>query len=121
VYALTGKDSLPPPPPAPARILQPPPATASPAEVQRGKGIYHPYCSNCHGDAAVSGSFLPDLRYSALLQDPAAWQKVVHDGGLQHNGMVAFAAELSEADIEAVRAYVTRRAHDALAEQNSKE
>jgi mono/diheme cytochrome c family protein len=81
----------------------------------RGMRIYHPYCSNCHGDAAVSGSFIPDLQHSPALADPAAWDRIVLKGERRARGMVGFAEELSSADAEAVRAYVVSRAHETLA------
>jgi alcohol dehydrogenase (cytochrome c)/quinohemoprotein ethanol dehydrogenase len=76
--------------------------------------IYHPYCSNCHGDAAVSGSFIPDLQHSPALADAAAWDRIVLKGERSARGMVGFAAELSAEDAEAVRAYVVSRAHETL-------
>ena len=53
------------------------------------------------------------LRYSPLIRDPAAFAKIVRDGALQSQGMVAFGAELSPEDVELIRAYVIRRAHEA--------
>ena len=75
-----------------------------------------PYCSNCHGDAAVSGSFIPDLQHSSALGDASAWRRIVLDGERSARGMVGFASELQPADAEAVRAYVVSRAHEMLAE-----
>jgi PQQ-dependent dehydrogenase, methanol/ethanol family len=118
-FSLKGNDTLPDPPEIPRPTLQPPPNTASAATIARGRELFHPYCSNCHGDAAVSGSFIPDLRNSPLLADAAAWRSVVHDGALRERGMVSFSAELSPEDVEAIRAYVISRAHDALAERSA--
>ena len=47
------------------------------------------------------------------MRDPAAFAKIVREGALQPRGMVAFGAELSPQDVELIRAYVIRRAHEA--------
>jgi alcohol dehydrogenase (cytochrome c)/quinohemoprotein ethanol dehydrogenase len=99
----------------PQAVLQPPPASGNLAQVTEGKARYHHFCGTCHGDSAVSGGVLPDLRYSAALGNPEAWNQVVRDGALQANGMVAFSSELSQAEIDAVRAYVIARAREDAA------
>ena len=92
--------------------LDPPPEIGDEATWTAGKLAYHTYCSVCHGDAAVSGGVLPDLRLSALNRDPAAWEQVVRGGARQARGMVSFAEVLSPADGEKIRAYVIHRAHE---------
>ena len=99
--------------------LNPPAETATAAVLDRGFKVYHPYCSNCHGDAAVSGSFIPDLQHSPTLADAATWESIVLGGARKARGMVSFADELSREDIEAVRAYVIHRAHQTLKEQQA--
>ena len=118
VYALGGKDTLPQDPYV-ALPLNPPADTASAAVIDKGFKVFHPYCSNCHGDAAVSGSFIPDLQHSPTLLDAAAWEKIVLGGERKARGMVSFAEELSKEDVEATRAYVIHRAHQTLAEQKA--
>jgi quinohemoprotein ethanol dehydrogenase len=113
-FTLDGSDSLPPETPRSIRQLQPPPDTVSAAVIVQGKAIYHRNCSICHGDSAVSGGVLPDLRYSNALSDAALWQQIVHDGLLKQNGMIAFSPELSREQIEIVRSYVIRRAHESI-------
>jgi alcohol dehydrogenase (cytochrome c)/quinohemoprotein ethanol dehydrogenase len=117
-FKLNGADSLPGPPNS-NQPLEPPPAMASTiasaAVVAQGKLHYHTYCSMCHGDSAVSGGVLPDLRYSAALGNASAWQSIVHDGVRQANGMVAFGEQLNEDEIETIRAYVVRRAAGQVA------
>jgi PQQ-dependent dehydrogenase (methanol/ethanol family) len=118
VYALGGKDTL--PPDTYIELpLNPPASTATAAVIDKGFKLFHPYCSNCHGDAAVSGSFIPDLQHSPALSDAAVWESIVLGGARKSRGMVSFAAELNKDDIEAVRAYVIRRAHQTLAEQQA--
>jgi quinohemoprotein ethanol dehydrogenase len=58
------------------------------------------------------------VRYSNALGDPGLFQKIVHDGLLKETGMVAFVAELSKEQIEAVRASDVQRAHEQLAQQS---
>ena len=114
-FKLGGKASLPPAQEFRARVLAPPTATASPATVKKGEELYQRYCSGCHGDVAVSGGVLPDLRYSSALNDDR-WFGVVLNGTLKQAGMVAFAKELSKQDAAAIREYVIYRANQSLTE-----
>jgi alcohol dehydrogenase (cytochrome c)/quinohemoprotein ethanol dehydrogenase len=109
-FKLNGTDTMP-MPSLPDLTLAPPEGKASMKVVAEGKLHYHTYCSMCHGDSAFSGGVLPDLRYSAALADPAAWQSIVHDGVRSANGMVSFSSQLSKEEIETVRAYVIHRAN----------
>jgi quinohemoprotein ethanol dehydrogenase len=117
-FKLGGKASLPPAPKLQPQTLTPPRATASPATVKKGEELYQRYCGNCHGDVAVSGGVLPDLRYSGTLKNDA-WFGIVLDGILKQAGMVAFAKELSREDAAAIREYVIYRANQSLAEGSS--
>ncbi|MFZ1105262.1 MAG: PQQ-dependent dehydrogenase, methanol/ethanol family, partial [Hyphomicrobiaceae bacterium] len=87
-----------------ARPLDPPPATASPAKVAEGKRLFQTYCMYCHGDTAVSGGTVPDLRFSSTLASFEAWKSIVLDGALIKNGMVSFTKHLKTEDVETVRA-----------------
>jgi len=110
-FKIGGKASLPALPRfAPAKLHPPRPA-ASAATVQKGEGLYQRYCSTCHGDVAVSGGVLPDLRYSGTLGSGQPWAEVVLGGSLQSFGMVSFSKELSPKDAESIRAYVIARAN----------
>lgn len=111
-FSLNGTDTMPVPPPPSDRQLAPPPDQASAATISAGKLQYHSYCSVCHGDSAVSGGVLPDLRFSSALSRPALWQNIVHDGALAGGGMVSFKSQLSPAEIETIRAYVIHRANE---------
>ena len=117
-FKLGGKASLPAAPEFKPRALTPPRATASPATVKDGEELYQQYCSNCHGDVAVSGGVLPDLRYSGTLANQQ-WFRIVRDGILKPYGMVGFSTELSRQDTEAIRAYVIFRANQSLTETGS--
>jgi PQQ-dependent dehydrogenase (methanol/ethanol family) len=119
-FKLGGKASLPPPPQAPRLVLDPPPATAGAAETTQGERLFQRYCAACHGDVAVSGGVLPDLRYSRALKGDL-WFRVVLDGIYEPNGMISFKKELSQEDAAAIRSYVILRANQTLAEQKAKE
>ena len=114
-FKLGGKASLPSVPELKPQILTPPRATASLATVKKGEELYQRYCGGCHGDVAVSGGVLPDLRYSGALANQH-WLSIVRDGVLGLYGMVGFSKELSRQDAEAIRAYVIFRANQSLAE-----
>lgn len=97
--------------------LEPPPATASPAEVAQGQALYARFCSTCHGDAAVSGGLVPDLRHSATLGDAPNFTDIVIGGQRKLNGMATFKGALEPAQVDAIRAYLIARAnHDKLAQ-----
>jgi PQQ-dependent dehydrogenase (methanol/ethanol family) len=122
VYSLDGKQQLPEPAEAP-RELAPPPLTADAATVARGKTLYAQYCSACHGDGAVGGGVVPDLRYMSA-QTHAEFDAIAL-GGLRHQkGMVGFAnvmgnEVLAKPDTDAIHAYLVKRAHDLVAEQQA--
>ena len=110
-FKLGGKAELPALKTA-ARPLDPPPATAPAEKVAEGRRLYHSYCMMCHGDTAVSGGMVPDLRYSPTLASAGAWKSIVLDGAMVKNGMISFARHLKADDVETVRAYIVQRAHD---------
>jgi alcohol dehydrogenase (cytochrome c)/quinohemoprotein ethanol dehydrogenase len=112
VFKLDGKAKLPAAPPLNRAPLDPPPLTGTPEQVAMGADRFGRFCGACHGDAAVAGPIVPDLRKSAVLSDPSTWQAIVHDGALKDNGMVSFAPAMSAAEIEAIRTYVIKRANE---------
>jgi alcohol dehydrogenase (cytochrome c)/quinohemoprotein ethanol dehydrogenase len=65
----------------------------------------------CHGDAALAGTLLPDLRRSGALESRDAWMAIVRDGALTSRGMVGFSSVMSEDEIDAVRQYAIARAN----------
>ena len=117
-FKLGGRASLPALPELPHRAIKAIPLTASTATVQKGEALYQRYCSACHGDVAVSGGVLTDLRYSSALQSDE-WFDVVLNGLMKQLGMVSFNKELTRGDAAAIRAYVVRRANQSVAEQKS--
>jgi mono/diheme cytochrome c family protein len=111
-FKLGGKERL----PAGATSAQPIVRTTPFGDsetVVSGRGLYHRFCSGCHGDAAISGGVLPDLRRSPNSASATAWATIVREGPLKERGMVAFGPELSSDDVEAIRAYVVQRASEA--------
>jgi quinohemoprotein ethanol dehydrogenase len=118
-FKLNGKVNLPPLPNYSQPLLKPPRAAANPMTIHKGEGLYQRYCSPCHGDVAVSGGVLPDLRYSATLGNEQ-WFAIVLHGALQQSGMVSFEKELAREDASAVRSYVIQRANQSLAETKQK-
>src|SRR5262249_11913254 len=111
-FKLGGRAALALPPEVKPQILNPPRATADAATVQKGEALYQGFCANCHGDVAVSGGVLADLRYSGTLSSDQ-WFSVVLDGLLRQYGMVSFAKQLSRQEAEAIRAYVIFRANQS--------
>ncbi len=116
-FKLGGRATLPPAPEVKPPILTPPKSLANAATVKKGEAMYQRFCGGCHGDVAVSGGVLPDLRYSGALASDQ-WFQIVVGGMLEPYGMVNFSKELSKQDAVAVREYVIFRANQSLAEQS---
>ncbi|MBZ5527630.1 MAG: PQQ-dependent dehydrogenase, methanol/ethanol family [Acidobacteriia bacterium] len=118
VFKLNGKATLP-PRKVVEPVLNPPPSTASAEEIHKGEKLFQRYCSACHGDVAVGGGVLPDLRYSGTLTDDTFYS-VVLDGILKQAGMIAFGKELSKEDATLIREYVIYRANQSVEESKQK-
>ncbi|MBK6412875.1 PQQ-dependent dehydrogenase, methanol/ethanol family [Sphingopyxis sp.] len=111
VLKIGGTAELPAPPAATTLAWNPPPMTASAAQVAAGKAHFGRYCMVCHGDSAIGNGFTPDLRVSGTLANAEAWKSVIIDGALKERGMVSFAKVLTPQDAEAIRAYVIERSN----------
>ena len=59
---------------------------------------------------AQSPNVIPDLRRSAALPDKDLWQQIDHDGVLEANAMVGWAANLTRDEIDLIRGYVSSQA-----------
>jgi quinohemoprotein ethanol dehydrogenase len=119
VFKLGGTANLPTlEPPGEPPVFPLVPNSASDATIHKGEQLFQRYCAACHGDVAVSGGVLPDLRYSDTL-DNNEWFADVLGGILQSEGMVAFAKELSHEDAASIRAYVIFRRNQTLAQRRS--
>jgi quinohemoprotein ethanol dehydrogenase len=113
-FRLGATAQLPAPPEQPA-LPTPPARIGDQAQAQAGMVLFHSYCSVCHGDAAVGGGVLPDLRHTRAIADPASFKHIVIDGALRDNGMVSFAKVFDVTGAEALRTYLIGRANDELA------
>jgi alcohol dehydrogenase (cytochrome c)/quinohemoprotein ethanol dehydrogenase len=112
VFKLGGEGELPAPPPYDNRVLDPPLFEGTEEQVASGRALFQRFCSICHGDSAVAGALMPDLRHSGVLNAPDQMKAVVVDGALEHNGMVSFASAVDADDAEAIRQYVIFRANE---------
>jgi quinohemoprotein ethanol dehydrogenase len=118
VFKLGGTSGLPQLEPAIEQTLQALPSQGGVVAVQKGEQLFQRYCAACHGDVAVSGGVLPDLRYSSALETDE-WYSDVLGGMLQSDGMVSFAKELSHEDAAAIRAYVVSRRNQSAAQNRA--
>lgn len=99
----------------PSVTFNPPQQTADAATLREGFAHYQDNCMACHGLNAVSGLLIPDLRGSGYLHDAKAWRSVVLGGALAERGMPSMAKALTDAEAEAVRAYVIQQAQRGAA------
>src|ERR1700722_10257284 len=118
VFKLGGTASLPaldvPQQPALSSL----PNHASSATIHKGEQLFQTYCAGCHGDVAVSGGVLPDLRFSGALKGDE-WFDDVLGGMLQSEGMVSFAKEVSHDDAADIRAYVIFRRNQSVSQSKA--
>jgi quinohemoprotein ethanol dehydrogenase len=119
VFKLGGKTTLPPLPPELTLFADPPPVVADALRVAAGKALFDRFCGVCHGEAAVGGGVVPDLRTSPFLPVDA-WYSIVLDGALREGGMAPFAPVLDREQASAIRDYVIHRANDDDAPRASK-
>jgi alcohol dehydrogenase (cytochrome c)/quinohemoprotein ethanol dehydrogenase len=110
-FKVGGTAQLPPLPPEQKLVLNPPPATADEATVAAGRGLFGQYCGVCHGENAVGGGVVPDLRASSFLGNDF-WYEIVLNGAMKDAGMAAFKAVLDQKDAAAIRAYIIKRANE---------
>lgn len=110
VYRLGGTGNLPTPGEVAERDLAPPAQTGTPEMVKEGRVLFHRFCQFCHGGGAVSGTLIPDLRFSTP-ETHEIWPEIVFKGALKEGGMPSFEGLMTDAELEMVRAYVLDRAH----------
>ena len=110
VFKLGGKEAM---PEVKQRIMLPPspPAMSASAEsLKSGEQLYGENCSVCHGLSAYSADAIPDLRYMTP-EKHEQFQNIVL-GARSHLGMPIFGGRLQPNDIEDIRGYLIKRAHD---------
>ena len=108
-FKVGGTATLPPLEPR-ALVINPPPEPADTASVADGEAVFGRYCSACHGENAVGGGVVPDLRASNFLGNDF-WYEIVLNGALKDAGMVSFKSALDRDDVTAIRNYVIHRAN----------
>lgn len=97
----------------PTIFSKPPTRTASKTAINRGEVLFVQECSRCH---VLGVSVTPDLRTIPLGQN-GFLERVVLKGALAQGGMEKFDDLLSEADVQAIRAYLIDQAWQAYREQ----
>jgi len=109
-----GGGTVPPPPPLfPIKVGRPPPNNASPDTIRRGEVLFVQECSRCH---VMGVSIIPDLRnLDPAVQD--VFKQIVLLGAVAPTGMEKFDDVLSEADVNAIHAYVLDEAWKAYRAQ----
>ncbi len=110
VFELDGAPVPLPPPVPPRGPIPPQPELATDAAtLERGRLLYVYNCGGCHGMYG-STPMLPDLRRMTL-EKHALFQDIVLGGLLENAGMSSFADTLSEAETEAIQAYIVSLAN----------
>src|SRR4029077_3007552 len=103
VFKLGGQASLPPLRAAPALPLNTLQLPADGSTLTAGGALFAGFCSVCHGEAAVGGGVVPDLRSSPVL-GTEAWYNIVLHGALREGGMAAFGPVLDRQQASAIGA-----------------
>jgi alcohol dehydrogenase (cytochrome c)/quinohemoprotein ethanol dehydrogenase len=109
VFKLGGTAALP-PLEQHAFVINPPPEPTDAASIARGEPLYDQYCSACHGEHAVGGGVVSDLRASNFLAIDFFYN-IVLDGALKDAGMASFNSALTRDDATAIRNFVIHRAN----------
>jgi len=123
-FALDGKDSL---PPQNDKGFLPvrPPSNFEHASLKEGYFQFQTYCAACHGDNAISGGVLPDLRWSGAIRSAESFYNVVGRGALTAYGMDKFDKSMTPQQIETIRQFIIGRANDTydaeVAARNNRE
>ncbi|MBJ20467.1 MAG: PQQ-dependent dehydrogenase, methanol/ethanol family [Deltaproteobacteria bacterium] len=108
-FKLGGEAAMPPVAKRPERSVSVARLPVPSEIVARGRRVYAENCFTCHGIGAKSSGLVPDLR-TATPATHAEWEAIVRGGIRSDKGMPSFAASVSPADAEAIRAYVLERA-----------
>ena len=111
-----GATPIPPLVPKPGPIPQPPPLTASAETVKHGGEIFSAHCTMCHINQP--GGLAPDLRRMSP-ETHDAFNQIVLDGILKNAGMPAWKGVLSQADADAIHAYLISISWDAYRAQEA--
>jgi alcohol dehydrogenase (cytochrome c)/quinohemoprotein ethanol dehydrogenase len=110
-FKVGGTATLPPAPAMQDLAFNPPPATADAATVAAGEQLFGRYCSACHGENAVGGGVVPDLRASSFLGNDF-FNEIVLNGAMKDAGMAPFKSVLDQKDAAAIKAFLIKRANE---------
>lgn len=119
-FKLSGDYTLPPVPAPTKPRLNPPADIASASQIADGRKAYG-LCLRCHGFWGISAGDVPDLRYSLMVYNRALLQQVVKGGLLRSGGMPMFGNELSDEQLDAIRAYLIHQAHLQVAKNKAEQ
>ncbi len=108
VFKLGGKVQLP-ALKAEEKAPDPPPVTASEAQIARGAQLFAETCAVCHGQQAIGG--VKDLRRMTR-ETHGKFNDIVLKGVYQDKGMASFADLLKPEDAEAIHGYIIARANE---------
>ena len=117
-FKIGGAATLPEAAPMQQLALNPPPANADAGTVTAGEQLFGRYCSGCHGENAVGGGVVPDLRASTFLGNDFFYE-IVLNGAMKDAGMAPFKGVLEQKDAAAIRAYLIKRANEDKASVGS--
>jgi PQQ-dependent dehydrogenase (methanol/ethanol family) len=109
VYKLGGTAALPPLEPR-SFVINPPPEPTDAESLAKGEPLYIQYCSACHGENAVGGGMVADLRASNFL-GMDFFYNIVLDGALKDAGMASFKVALTRDDVTNIRNFIIHRAN----------
>lgn len=109
-FKLGAKGRLPAPKQAPQGLPALREVTASADQLKTARSMFNGFCGSCHGLNAVSGGVYPDLRYMTAKKHDQ--YLAVLAGARLNRGMPSFAGVLEPADMELIRQYIVKRAHD---------
>lgn len=109
-FRLGAQGQLPPPKLAPAGLPPLREVTATAEQLKTARTMFNGFCGSCHGLNAVSGSVYPDLRY--LTPKKHEQFQAVLSGSRLNRGMPSYASVLKPEDMELIRQYIIKRAHD---------
>jgi len=109
VFRLGGTEALPPVDGEALALDRPPELDVEPRVIARGEHVYAQQCSSCHGERARGG--VKDLRRMTSATH-AEFYDIVLRGTRREAGMASFGDVLTQADAEAIHAYLIRRTNE---------
>jgi mono/diheme cytochrome c family protein len=112
-FKLNGGTTLPADPAIAPTLQTLPTAAFSAADTAAGaagEASYYEYCARCHGPGAAGSNVIPDLRRSAAIAQPDAWQRIVSDGALESRGMIGWSKYLNRQQVDRIRLFVVEQA-----------